>query len=236
MRNPDLVTTKGLIASDDKEVSIEAKNCISIFEYLNYLVTCMSPSSQRTDELIKTARYTLVVHDDYSGELGGPYFTVRRINTSAKLYNQLDTYEIDIGYPSAEGVLNFSIDDDQTYSILYQYSKDIKQSDYIYRINDDGKVIQEYSPAISNNKSSLITTESDKTWWTQVTQYPIKATLTIKGLLKASTLMTYIKINTYFYGQKHLSSGMYVITKQQDIIDASGYKTILSLTRILGDE
>ena len=236
MRNPDLVTTKGLIASDDKEVSIEAKNCISIFEYLNYLVTCMSPASQRTDELIKTARYTLVVHDDYSGELGGPYFTVRRINTSAKLYNQLDTYEIDIGYPSAEGVLNFSIDDDQTYSILYQYSKDIKQSDYIYRINDDGKVIQEYSPAISNNKSSLITTESDKTWWTQVTQYPIKATLTIKGLLKASTLMTYIKINTYFYGQKHLSSGMYVITKQQDIIDASGYKTILSLTRILGDE
>lgn len=237
MRDPNLVTSKGMIASDDKEVSIEAKNGVSVFEYLNYLVSCMSPaSSQNSNSIIKSSKYNLVVHDDYSGEIGGPYFTVTRIPTSAKTHNQLNTYEIDIGYPSAEGILSFSIDDDQTYAILYNYSKEVKQSDYIYRINDDGKIESKFSPTISNNRSQFKTTETDKNWWTQVTQYPIKATLTIKGLLKASTLMSYIKINTYFYGQKHLSSGLYVITKQQDTVDSSGYKTVLSLTRIGGDE
>ena len=49
-------------------------------------------------------------------------------------------------------------------------------------------------------------------------------------------LMTYVRINTYFFGQKHLSSGLYIITKQVDQIDSSGYRTTLSLTRISGDE
>ena len=49
-------------------------------------------------------------------------------------------------------------------------------------------------------------------------------------------LMSYIKINTYFYGQKHISSGLYVITKQEDSISADGYRTTLSLTRISGEE
>ena len=47
--------------------------------------------------------------------------------------------------------------------------------------------------------------------------------------------MSYIKVNVYFYGQKHLSSGLYTITKQQDIIEAAGYKTVLSLSFIGGD-
>lgn len=55
--------------------------------------------------------------------------------------------------------------------------------------------------------------ETDKTWWTQVTQYPIKATLQLKGLLRSAMLMTYVKVNVYFYGQKHISSGTYIVTK-----------------------
>ena len=47
--------------------------------------------------------------------------------------------------------------------------------------------------------------------------------------------MSYVKINAMFYGQKHSSSGLYIITKQEDSIDSSGYKTTLSLTRISGD-
>lgn len=65
-----------------------------------------------------------------------------------------------------------------------------------------------------------------------MTQYPITATLTIKGLLKPTLLMTYLKINTLFYGRNHISSGLYIITKQTDSVDSSGYKTVLNLTRI----
>ena len=235
MRDPDLVTTKKLIADDDKEINIDAKPSTTVFDYINYLVKCMVPASSHGD-LIGSGIYNLVVHDDYSGELGGPYFTVKRINTSIVSYSSLDTYEIDIGYPGLDAVMSFSIDDNQTYSILYNYSKEINQSDYIYRINDSGDIISQYSPAISNNTVRHRTTQTDKNWWTQVTQYPIKATLTIKGLLRAAMLMSYIKINTYFYGQKHISSGLYVITKQEDSISADGYRTTLSLTRISGEE
>ena len=48
-------------------------------------------------------------------------------------------------------------------------------------------------------------------------------------------LMSFVRVNTYFYGKKHVSSGLYIITKQQDQIDTSGYRTTLSLTRIRGD-
>ena len=100
----------------------------------------MVPASSYGD-LIGSGIYNLVVHDDYSGELGGPYFTVKRINTSIISYSSLETYEIDIGYPGLDAVMSFSIDDNQTYSILYNYSKEINQSDYVYRINDSGDII-----------------------------------------------------------------------------------------------
>lgn len=68
-----------------------------------------------------------------------------------------------------------------------------------------------------------------------MTQFPVSATLTIKGLVRPAILMTYVRINALFYGQRHSSSGLYIITKQQDVIDGRGYRTILSLTRIAGD-
>lgn len=68
-----------------------------------------------------------------------------------------------------------------------------------------------------------------------MTQFPVTAKLTLKGLLRPAMLMSYVRINSLFYGQRHVSSGLYVITKQQDIVDASGYRTILSLTRVTGD-
>lgn len=236
MRDPDLVTSKGMIASDDKEIIIDAKTGITIFDYLNYLVSCMSPASSTGSSVIQSGRYTFVIHDDYQGEVGGPYFTVSRITTNSNLYNKLDTYVVDIGYPGVDPVMDFSIDDDQTYSILYNYSKEVNQSEYVYRINNSGEIDEIYSPTISNNTNNFKTSESDKIWWTSVTQYPIKATLTIKGLLRAAVLMSYVRVNVYFYGQKHLSSGLYLITKQQDSINESGYRTVLSLTRISGDE
>lgn len=68
-----------------------------------------------------------------------------------------------------------------------------------------------------------------------MTQFPITASLTIKGLLRPAMLMTYVRINSMFYGQRHVSSGLYVITKQEDIVDSSGYRTVLTLLRVTGD-
>ena len=48
--------------------------------------------------------------------------------------------------------------------------------------------------------------------------------------------MTYIRLNYIFPGgHKHIASGLYLITKQQDTIDDNGYKTTLELTKISGD-
>lgn len=49
--------------------------------------------------------------------------------------------------------------------------------------------------------------------------------------------MTYLRLNVIFPGgHKHISSGLYIVTKQTDTIDGNGYRTQLSLTRISGDD
>jgi len=63
-------------------------------------------------------------------------------------------------------------------------------------------------------------TEVQKTWWTNMTKFPVKATLKLKGLVKPSMLTTYIRINALFYGQRHISSGLYFITSQTDSVNS----------------
>lgn len=235
MRNKNLILAKGLIADDDRPVNIEAQRNVTIFNYLNYLVTCMSNINDTDDELIKKNRYTLTVYDDLSNEFGGPYFKVTKVTDNIPNNNSLDTYEIDIGYPGENIVTGFSITNNETYSILYDYSKQIQQADYSYRIDNNGDIDYIYSPVLSNSPSLMKTTEADKTWWTSMTQYPISAQVTVKGLLRPAILMSYVKLNVLFFGRKHTSSGYYIITKQQDTVDSSGYRTTLYLTRIKGD-
>ena len=93
-----------------------------------------------------------------------------------------------------------------------------------------------YSPLITTSAKYGETTAASRAWWSNMTQYPISAKITLKGLLKPALLMSYVKVNAYFYGKKHISSGLYIITKQEDQIDSNGYKTTLSITRISGDE
>lgn len=61
-------------------------------------------------------------------------------------------------------------------------------------------------------------------------------TISVKGLVRSTMLMEYIRINALFYGQKHVSSGLYVVTAQEDSISKSGYRTTLTLLRIAGDD
>lgn len=236
MRDKSKVLARSLILADDKIVDIEAKKSISPIEYLKYLVNCMISVQDVGNNVVNNSKYTLTIFDDIKNEFNGPYFKTIKISDTTNEQNSSDVYTIDIGYPGQNIVTSFSVNDDETYSLLYDYSEKIDQSKYIYRINNKGEMEQIYSPSLTNSEQLMKTTSADKTWWTQVTQYPITATLTIKGLLRPAILMTYIKINVWFYGRKHISSGTYIITKQQDTISASGYRTTLSLTRVQGDK
>ncbi len=235
MRDKDKVLQKGLILSDDQEVTLEAQRSITILDYLKYLVKCMSNIKDNKNNIIKQNIYTLVIMDDTTGIWGGPYFKISKLGQQNQVDTSDDIYEIDVGSFSKDSVLQFSVEDNQTYSILYNYSKDIQQSDYIYRIDNNGKIISEYSPTISNSRGLMKTTELDKNWWTNVTQYPLTVSITLKGLLRPAILMSYVKLNILFYGRKHIHSGYYIITSQTDSIDDSGYRTTLKLTRIKGD-
>ena len=255
MRNKDLVLMKGLIKSDDVKVKIEAKTNISILDYLSYLVSCMTSVETigsisnligsignaisnsliaNTNDLIKKDFYVLQIVDDTSGEFGGPYFKIDKV--SKQISNSLETYQIDIGYPSQNIVTNFNIDNNQSFAIFYDFNQKLNKEEYVQRINDEGNIEYMYAPVIASNNNHFITTETEKTWWTKITQYPLSCNITFKGLLRPAVLMTHVKLNVLFYGRKHISSGLYVITKQVDTVDAQGFRTQLSLTRISGDE
>ena len=224
-----------LIAGDDKPVQLKAQKC-SVIDYINYLVSCMTFVEDKDSSDLKSSRYFWATYDDIDNQYGGMYFKVIRVSANAKYNLAYNAYEVDVGYPSGNLVSNFTIENNESWAILYNHSKEIQLPSYTYDIDKDGKITSTYSPAITKSYKYGTTVESSKDWWSNMTQYPISAKITIKGLLKPAILMSYLKVNTYFYGHKHISSGLYIITKQEDQIDSSGYRTTLSITRISGDE
>ena len=55
-------------------------------------------------------------------------------------------------------------------------------------------------------------------------------------MLRPASLMQYLRLNVIFPGgNKHIASGLYIVTGQRDEISANGYQTTLSLTKIGGD-
>ena len=132
--------------------------------------------------------------------------------------------------------MDFVVNNDDSWALLYNYSKEVSLPEISYTIDNDGNVVQEDSSFLTTSKKTYTTNEETRNWWSLVTQFPITATLTIKGLLRPAMLMSYVKVNTYFFGHKHTSSGLYIITRQEDTINNTGYRTTLSLTRVGGDE
>ena len=235
MTNMTRVMSKGLIATNDKVVEIPSKEGMDPLSYLNYLVTCMSSTTNGKDDILKNSTYYLTVHDDIRSELGGPYFTITEVKSQTKTLSTFDTYEVDVGFPSENLVTRFNIVDNNSWALLYNYASEINKQQHVYSIDSSGKIVTRYSPNITTSTKDFITTEAQKTWWTNMTQFPITATLEIKGLLRPSMLMSYVRVNAMFYGQRHISSGLYIITKQIDDIGKNGYKTTLTLVRIGGD-
>lgn len=234
------VIQNNLIPSNDKVVPLQTQTNITLLSYILYLVNCMISNTNTTNTPISDSTYLLSIHDDYTNKLGGTYFKISELSNDIATVNQnnsLDTYEIDINYPGDNFVTQFSVNNDQSWSILYEFSEKLDSNKYNYSYGSiDGTLNSNYSPSIVRSSSTRNISPLKSSWWTYMTQFPIKATLTIKGLMRPSMLMTYVKLNVLFNGGlKHISSGLYVITKQTDTIDSNGYKTTLELLRVGGD-
>lgn len=233
-----------LIAGDDRQVYIATKTNISPVDYITYLVSCMVPDSYTRNDTTGSAIYVLTLHDAASYdnnilkdmEMTGTYFRVQKVEHGMA---HTDAFEIDIGVGNGSKtiVTNFDVVDDENYALLYDFKNPKDEVNYVYRLDNNGQLIPEWAPAITSKNDFFMTRPSDIAWWTKVTQYPIKATITLQGLLRPAILMSYIRINVIFPGgHKHIASGLYLVTSQQDQIAAEGgYKTTLALTKISGD-
>lgn len=227
MSDSTLVDLEGLIPDDDISVELQAKTNISPIDYLLYLVDSMR--SSKTSGTLKNSFYSLVVMDDVSGKFKGPYFKIVKVE---KAKDMPLAYDLDIGYPSQNIVTEFEVEDDEGYTIFYNFMEELNTDQYVKRINDRGEIEEVYAPLLGTNNAQRQITEAEKTWWTKITEFPIKARITLKGLLRPAMLMTHIRLNVYFYGRKHLSSGLYIVTKQVDNIGSQGFRTSLSLLRV----
>lgn len=231
MRNWTIVSENNLIPSNDVEVNIEAKTNCTTLEYLSYLVSMMTTSTSSSAK--NKSFFVLKYCDDTSGIFGGSYFEIKQVDSNIE---HAEAYELDIGYKGTNMVTNFNVENNENYSIYYDYAESINPNQYVQRIGPDGEIYEEYAPIISSGNDEYKTTEHEKSWWAKLTQYPIKCSVTIKGLLRPAILMSYVRLKVLFYGTKHVVSGLYIITKQVDSIDSSGYSTTLNMTRIAEDD
>lgn len=227
MRNLTLVASEGLIPHTDIEVEIKQYDNMSVMDYLSKLVSLMTPDTNRG--IADGSFYILTVVDDTIGTFGGSYFKIVLVDNNIL---HPEAYQVDIGYPGSNYVFNFNVEQDENYAILYDYQKKLHPQEWVSRINADGEYEEVYAPVLSSANLNYNTNESTKTWWNKVTQFPIKASMTIRGLLRPAILMTYVRLNVYMFGKKHIHSGLYIITKQVDRVDGDGYRTTLNLQRI----
>jgi hypothetical protein len=226
------------IEGGDMPVEIESKVNISAIDYINYLVGCMIPKGS-TPGLIKEI-YVMTIYDDsitnadHTLSKNGPYFKIKKVST---IMEQNMAYEIDIGINTSTIVRDFQVQQNENYSLYYEYQNEAHPETYVRRIGADGLWEDTYAPAAMMREGIYDTKAQDQVWWAKATQFPITANIQIQGLLRPATLMQYVKLNVIFPGgQRHLSSGLYIVTKQIDNIGPNGYATNLSLTRIKGAE
>lgn len=231
MRNGLSLSTGDLIPGNDVAKEILAKENISVLDYLRYLVDLMEPCDG--SGLLKGSLYILSVYDDVSGELGGPYF---KITQTTRNLEKTDAYEINIGdISSRDVVIDFHIDNDESYSIYYDFCEKLEDTSYVQRVNNRGELEEVYAPLLSSGDATHSTSDQKRAWWTKVTAYPIKTSITLKGLLRPAVLVSYVRLNVIFYGRKHISSGLYIVTKEQDTVNEQGFRTTLNLVRVSGD-
>jgi hypothetical protein len=228
---------EAFIEGGDMAVEIESKRNISAIDYINYLVGCMIPEGSKPG--LSKEIYVMTIYDDsitsadHTISKKGPYFKVTKVST---VMDQSDAYEIDIGINTSTIVRSFTIEKSENFSIYYDYQSLAHPENYKRKLNADGLWEDEFAPTSMMRENKFNIKSDDKVWWTKATQFPINATIQVQGLLRPATLMQYVRLNVIFPGgNKHLSSGLYIVTKQVDNIGPNGYATNLGLTRIKGD-
>ena len=132
-----------LVCRDDKAVKLETKLNTSALDYITYLVSCMTPEGTPAGNISKDM-YVLTIHDDTEYDAlyedgvsyGGPYFKVTK-----KSYNteHSDAYEVDIGFNTSTIVRSFSVDNQENYSLYYNYQNELAPDEYVRRIDANGK-------------------------------------------------------------------------------------------------
>ncbi len=225
MKDKNYVEKNNLIPSNDAPIYIEAKTNMGVIAYINYLVGCMSSETNNKKDVIRNSLYFITYTDDK----GGAAFKINEVSQSnIKSVLTRSIFEVTIGYPGAEDIYDFRINNNESWAMLYNNTS--VSSEYVYGIDSNGNMYEEYSPNLVS--SSNILNEIQKNWWTQMVSFPISAQLKMKGLLRPVSLMDYVQVNVMFYGQKHITSGLYTITGQEDSLSGSGFTTTLNLLRV----
>ena len=216
MANRSYVASNNLIPTDDAVVNL--KGMVNVND-INYLSAVVGQMKSATDP---SASYYLLFRDDD--------FKIYRLSGN-NMATDASVYEVDINYPDDNQVFSFNTNVDFAWSLAYEFNGGVDT--FNYAIDGVGNVQQYSSPFKQSYSSSQKTTNN---WWKQVTEFPAIATLTCRGLLSPLLLMTYVKVNCWYYGSQRLTSGVYVVTGQEDSLSGSGYRTTLSLTKVAGPE
>ncbi len=216
MADRSYVTSNNLIPVNDAVVTIGGMTNTTPLTYLGHAVSCMTND-------VKTSSYFLT----YDNSPNGALFKVSEISgmTSTNVL-----YEVDVGYPGDNFVTNFQLCDNMYWPLVYEYNDKIPR--WNYSIDNNGNVLSSKSNSLHSDNKFLTESIINSNWWKSLTEFPISAKLTLKGLTVPTMLMTYIRVNTLFYGQKDIASGVYVVTDQTDSISGSGYTTTLTLLRV----
>lgn len=216
MADKNFVVSNNLIPNNDSVVTVGGMADVSPLTYLTHVVSCMVNVANNTS-------YFLTFNDSKNGA----YFNIAEV---APVMDSNVLYEVDVGYPGDNFVTNFQLCDNIYWPLVYEYNGSI--SKWEYDIDNYGNINRYQTNSLHTDNKYLASSIINSNWWKSLTEFPISAKLTLKGLTIPVMLMTYIRVNTLFYGQKDIASGIYVVTDQEDSISGNGYSTTLTLLRV----
>lgn len=216
MTSRTFINSHNLIPTTDAEVTIGGMTNVTPLTYLSHVVSCMSN---------KNSSYFLSYFDNKEGA----YFKISEVQKFSGS-SQAGLYEINIGYPDDNFITNFQLCNNFYWPLVYEYNGKIPKWDYSY--DSKGNLVSSSNNRLSSDNKYLSPSIINDNWWNSITEFPISAKVTLKGLTVPVMLMTYIRVNTLFYGQSDMASGLYVVTDQEDSVSGNGCTTTLTMLRV----
>ena len=233
MRDQSKVEQLNLIPNNDIEVSMGEVKDVSPLSYLLKLIAVMS--SPTSIDGAQKSMYMMSIEEGASEVLSGAYFKITEVMAKQAVVNSPLLYEVDVGYRDENTVYDFSVSNDFAWAMAYKYGGTYPE--YVYGIDDVGVVRSHNLNGVIKTDSNYDTADksSAQNWWTQMTEFPVTANLTVKGLVQPMLLMSYIRINSVYFGNKRTTNGIYIVTGQTDVLSGNGFRTNLNLMKVAGD-